>query len=281
MDEMLGTSGFYKGSSVLITGTAGTAKTTFVASFANQLCKDGKKCIFFAFEESEKQLLRNMKQVGIDLEPHITKGLLKIIASRPSLNGLEMHLLQIHKHVKNFEPDAIVIDPISNLITVGRFTEVQGMLTRLIDFLKVKGITAVFNALTTPKGNSLELTEEGISSLVDTWILVRDVEGLGERNRGIFIIKSRGMDHSNQVREFMITKHGIELLDIHVGPTGILTGSARLAYKMQEKDKAIEKQSREEKMSRELNRQKTMLESKIANMWLEFESIEEDLKKIS
>ncbi|MBC7391301.1 MAG: circadian clock protein KaiC [Opitutaceae bacterium] len=281
MDEMLGTGGFYKGSSILITGTAGTAKTTFVSSFANEICKSGKKCIFFAFEESEKQLLRNMKQVGIDLQPHIESGLLKIHASRPSLNGLELHLLKIHKHIKEFCPDAIVIDPISNLVTVGGFNEVQGMLTRLIDFLKVKGITAVFNALTTPKGSSLELTEEGISSLVDTWILVRDVEGIGERNRGIFIIKSRGMEHSNQVREFIITKNGIQLLDVNIGPTGILTGSARLAYQLEIKGKAIQKQLAEEKKERELARQRVILEAKIANMRLEFEAIEDELKKLN
>lgn len=280
MDEMLGLKGYYKGSSVLITGTAGTAKTTFVSSFANEICSQGKKCLFFAFEESEQQLIRNMDQVGIHLKPHIDKGLLKVYASRPSINGLEMHLLTIHKLIKEFTPDAVVIDPISNLVSVGNFNEVRGMLTRLIDFLKVRKITALFSALTTPTGNSLELTEEGISSLIDTWILVRDVEGLGERNRGIFIIKSRGMHHSNQVREFVITPNGIELLEVNVGPSGILTGSARLAYQMQEKGKALEQKREEEKKERELARQKAILEAKIANMRIEFESIEEELKKI-
>jgi circadian clock protein KaiC len=278
LDEMLGTKGFYKGSTVLITGTAGTTKTTFVSSFADSICKAKKKCLFFAFEESTNQLLRNMKQVGIDLKPHIDNGLLQIHASRPSVYGLEMHLINIHKFINEFKPDAVVIDPLSNLISVGGFSEVKAMLTRLIDYLKSNGITAVFNALTTPSGNSLELTEEGISSLVDTWILLRDVEGVGERNRGIFIIKSRGMNHSNQVREFVITNEGIKLLEVHVGPQGILTGSARMAYHLEEKGKALRKQLEIDKKNRELTRKKKILEATIAKLMTEFESMEEDLK---
>lgn len=281
LDEMLGKNGFYKGSTVLFTGTAGTAKTTFASSFANQTCNRNERCLFFAFEESEQQLLRNMKQVGLDLEPHIKKGLLKVYSSRPTLHGLEMHLVTIHKLIKEFKPDVVVIDPMSNLVSVGGLNEVRGMLTRLIDFLKVNKITAMLTALTIPTGNSLELTEEGISSLVDTWILVRDVEGLGERNRGIFVIKSRGMPHSNQVREFVITNQGVKLLDINVGPTGILTGSARLAYQMQQKDKVMAKQQEMEKKDRELARKRKILEASIENMRTEFESIEEELKQIN
>jgi circadian clock protein KaiC len=280
LDEMLGKQGFYKGSTILITGTAGTAKTTFSSSFVNETCKRNERCLFFAFEESEKQLLRNMNQVGLDLEPHIKKGLLKIHSSRPTLHGLEMHLVTIHKLIKQFKPDVVVIDPMSNLISVGGINEVRGMLTRLIDYLKVNQITAMLTALTIPTGNSLELTEEGISSLVDTWILVRDVEGIGERNRGIFVIKSRGMPHSNQVREFVITSQGVKLLDINVGPTGILTGSARLAYQMQQKDSAVAKQNEIDRKDRELARKRKILESSIENMRIEFESIEEELKQI-
>jgi circadian clock protein KaiC len=221
-----------------------------------------------------------MNQVGLDLEPHIKKGLLKIHSSRPTLHGLEMHLVTIHKLIKEFKPDVVVIDPMSNLISVGGINEVRGMLTRLIDYLKVNQITAMLTALTIPTGNSLELTEEGISSLVDTWILVRDVEGIGERNRGIFVIKSRGMPHSNQVREFVITSQGVKLLDINVGPTGILTGSARLAYQMQQKDSAVAKQNEIDRKDRELARKRKILESSIENMRIEFESIEEELKQI-
>jgi circadian clock protein KaiC len=280
LDEMLGKNGFYRGSTVLITGTAGTAKTTFASSFAYDTCKRKERCLFFAFEESEQQLLRNMKQVGLDLEPHIKKGLLKIYSSRPTLYGLEMHLVTIHKLIKSFKPDVVVIDPMSNLVSVGGLNEVRGMLTRLIDFLKVNKITALLTALTIPTGNSLELTEEGISSLVDTWVLVRDVEGIGERNRGIFVIKSRGMQHSNQVREFVITDQGIKLLDINIGPTGILTGSARLAYQMQQTSIALARQNEIDKKDRELARKRKILEASIENMRTEFESIEEELKQI-
>jgi circadian clock protein KaiC len=191
-----------------------------------------------------------------------------------------MHLVSIHKLIKEFQPDVVVIDPMSNLISVGGINEVRGMLTRLIDFLKVNKITAMLTALTIPTGNSLELTEEGISSLVDTWILVRDVEGIGERNRGIFVIKARGMNHSNQVREFMITNRGIKLLDVNIGPTGILTGSARMAYQMQQKNKATAKQNEIERKDRELSRKRKILEASIENMRTEFESIEEELRQI-
>lgn len=279
LDDMLGKKGFYKGSTVLITGTAGTAKTTFVSSFANETCKRHQKCLFFAFEESEQQLLRNMKQVNIDLAPHIESGLLKVHASRPSLNGLEMHLVTIHKLIEKFKPDVVIVDPLSNLISVGAMNEVRGMLTRLIDYLKVNQITAMFSALTIPTGPSLELTEEGVSSIVDTWIMVRDVEGVGERNRGVYIIKSRGMEHSNQVREFVITNEGIKLLDSKVGPTGILTGSARLAYQMKQKEKIEAEQNELARKERELDRKRRILESTIENLRTEFESTEEELKR--
>lgn len=279
LDEMLGKKGFYKGSTILVTGTAGTAKTTFVSSFANQTCKNNQRVLYFAFEESEQQLLRNMKQVNIDLAPHIESGLLKINASRPSLHGLEMHLVTIHKMIEGFRPDVVIVDPLSNLISVGAMNEVRGMLTRLIDYLKVNGITAMFSALTIPTGPSLELTEEGVSSVVDTWIMVRDVEGIGERNRGIYIIKSRGMDHSNQVREFVITPEGIKLLDSKVGPAGILTGSARLAYQIKQKEKHEAEREELERKERELERKRKILESTIENLRTEFESTEEELKR--
>lgn len=279
LDGMLGPKGFYKGSTILITGTSGTAKTSFVSSFANETCNRKKRCLYFAFEESEKQLIRNMEQIGIDLAPHIKNGLLKIQASRSSLHGLEMHLVAIHKLIEKFKPEVVIIDPLSNLISVGAMNEVRGMLTRLIDYLKVNGITAMFSALTVPTGHSLELTEEGVSSLVDTWIMVRDVEGIGELNRGVFVIKSRGMPHSNQVREFIITNEGIQLLDANVGPAGILTGSARLAYQMKQKAQVEEAQNEIERKGRELERKRKILESTIETLRTEFESTEEELER--
>ncbi|MBJ6108778.1 circadian clock protein KaiC [Hymenobacter sp. BT523] len=281
LDEMFGRRGFFVGSSVLVTGTAGTAKTTLAASFAQQICHEGKRCLFFAFEESPQQLMRNMASVGIGLENHVAEGRLRIEASRPTLNGLEQHLVTLHRLVKEFRPDAVVIDPITNLITVGNISEVRSMLTRLIDFLKVSGITAYFTALVNGGMGRAEMTEEGVSSLVDTWISVRDLEGVGERNRGLSILKSRGMAHSNQVREFIVTDSGIELLDVVLGPTGIVTGASRLTQQLEEHAQALAAQQEAERRDRELARRRRMLEANIANLRTEFESVEEELRQIS
>jgi circadian clock protein KaiC len=281
LDEMFGRRGFYRGSSVLITGTAGTAKTTIAAAFAHKTCLDGHRCLMFVFEESPQQLVRNMRSVGIDLAPFVAQGLLRIEASRPTLNGLERHLVTIHKLVKEFDPYAVVIDPITNLISVGNLSEVRSMLTRLIDFLKVSNITALFTALVNTGSGRAEMTEEGVSSLVDTWISVRDLEGIGERNRGLSILKSRGMAHSNQVREFIVTSHGIELLDVVLGPTGIVTGASRLTQQMQEHAETLAAQQEADRRDRELERRRRMLEANIANLRTEFESVEEELRQIS
>ncbi|MBD2724325.1 circadian clock protein KaiC [Hymenobacter armeniacus] len=281
LDEMFGRRGFFVGSSVLVTGTAGTAKTTLAASFAQQICQEGKRCLFFAFEESPQQLMRNMASVSIGLENHVAEGRLRIEASRPTLNGLEQHLVTLHRLVKEFRPDAVVIDPITNLITVGNLSEVRSMLTRLIDFLKVSGITAYFTALVNGGMGRAEMTEEGVSSLVDTWISVRDLEGVGERNRGLSILKSRGMAHSNQVREFIVTDGGIELLDVVLGPTGIVTGASRLTQQLEEHAQALAAQQEAERRDRELARRRRMLEANIANLRTEFESVEEELRQIS
>jgi circadian clock protein KaiC len=281
LDEMFGMRGFYHGSSVLVTGTAGTAKTTLAASFAHKVCQDGKRCLMFVFEESPQQLIRNMRSVGIDLAPFVEQGLLRIEASRPTLNGLERHLVTIHKLVKEFDPYAVVIDPITNLISVGNLSEVRSMLTRLIDFLKVNTITAFFTALVNTAMGRSEMTEEGVSSLVDTWVSVRDLEGVGERNRGLSILKSRGMAHSNQVREFLVTEKGIELLDVVIGPTGIVTGASRLTQQLQEHAQDLAARQEAERRDRELERRRRMLEANIANLRTEFESVEEELRQIN
>jgi circadian clock protein KaiC len=281
LDDMFGLRGYYEGSSVLITGTAGTAKTTLAAGFAEKICQSGGRCVFFAFEESPAQLLRNMASVNINLKEHVDAGCLLIEASRPTLNGLEQHLVTLHRLVKEFKPTAVVIDPITNLITVGNVNEVRSMLTRLIDFLKVNGITALFTALVNGRGFQQEMTDEGVSSLVDTWISVRDLEGVGERNRGLSILKSRGMAHSNQVREFIVTPHGIELLDVVLGPTGIVTGASRLTQQMKEHAEVLAAQQETDRRDRELERRRRMLEANIANLRTEFESVEEELRQIS
>ncbi|HEX9979441.1 MAG TPA: circadian clock protein KaiC [Flavobacterium sp.] len=278
LDSMFDRGGFYRGSNILVSGTAGTAKTTIACYFANEQCTQKQKVIYFAFEESPQQLIRNMKSIGIDLEQHVKNGFLMIQSARPSLNGLELHLLTLRKLIKEFNPDCVIIDPISNLITVGTQHEVRSMLVRLIDMLKLNNITALFTSLSKPSDFSRpELAEESVSSLIDTWITVRDMEGIGERNRGIFIIKSRGMGHSNQVREFIITGHGIELLDVELGPDGILTGMARKSNQINTNLSRLKLKSELERKDREIARKRKVLEANIEALKNEFGSVEEEL----
>ena len=240
LDEMLAGQGFFKGSSILVSGTAGTGKTSIAASFINASCMRGERCIFFAFEESPEQIVRNMRSIGIDLGKHVKNGLLKFHASRPTIYGLEMHLVVIYKLIKQFRPKAIVLDPITNLVTVGDVNEVKLILIRLIDFLQREQITVMFTALTF-NNESNGQPDEGVSSLVDAWLKVRDLEFNGERNRTVYIMKSRGMKNSNKVREFLITNKGVKLVDIVTGPQGVLTGSAREDYQLQMKEKSTTK----------------------------------------
>jgi circadian clock protein KaiC len=278
LDEMFDRGGFYRGSNILISGTAGTAKTTIASYFANEQCLKKERTVYFAFEESPQQLIRNMRSVGIDLEKHVKKGYLQIHSSRPSLNGLELHLLTLRKLIKEFKPTTVVIDPISNLITVGSDQEVRSMLVRLIDMLKVNNITALLTSLSKQReGARPDLSEDSISSLVDTWINVRDMEGVGERNRGIFIIKARGLAHSNQVREFVITAEGLKLLDVELGPDGVLTGGARKSHKFNKQINELKLQNELDRKDREISRKRKVLEANIEALRNEFESVQEEL----
>ncbi|WP_183565028.1 circadian clock protein KaiC [Mucilaginibacter sp. SP1R1] len=279
LDEMLGGKGFFKGSSILVSGTAGTGKTSIAAYFANETCQQKKKCLYFAFEESPKQIIRNMGSINVDLQKHVDSGLLQFYASRPTLYGLEMHLVSMYKNIKKFKPEAVILDPITNLITVGSVSEVKSMLVRLIDFLQEEQITVMFTALSLNTIVS-EQTDEGVSSLVDAWLLVRDIEYNGERNRGMYIMKSRGMKHSNQVREFIITDKGLDLVDVYLGPEGVLTGSAREAQKLKEKTGVALRDFAVTRKDKEIIRKRKMLESKISSLQAEFESTEEELNKI-
>jgi circadian clock protein KaiC len=273
LDVMFGGKGIYRGSSLLVTGPAGTGKTSIAASFANETCNKKERCLYFAFEESADQIIRNIRSIGIDLSKHVKSGLLQFHAARPTMYGLEMHLVQVTKLVREFKPKTVVIDPITNLITVGTATEVQSILNRLLDFLQVSGITAVFTGLTP----SHRQDDENISSLVDTWINVRDIEMNGERNRGLYIMKSRGIKHSNQVREFLITDDGLVLQDVYLGPDGVLTGSSREAHKLQmEADWQIQ-QDLLSKNEKELKRKEKELEFKIQALKNEFESFKDNL----
>src|SRR5262249_30182913 len=199
------------------------------------------RCLYLAFEESSAQLVRNMRSIGVDLEPYLKKGNLRLHASRPSYLGLEAHLVQIHKMVSDFKPEVVIIDPISNFTTGGNYDEAQAMLLRIIDFLKERGTTALLTHLTASK-SAFEATDIGISSLIDTWILLRDIELGGERNRGLYVLKSRGMHHSNQIREFLISDRGIMLQDVYVGREGVLTGSMRVAQEAREREAAVARQ---------------------------------------
>ncbi|RYZ39192.1 MAG: circadian clock protein KaiC, partial [Sphingobacteriales bacterium] len=229
LDQMLGNGGYFEGSSILVSGFSGTGKSSIAASFANKTCQEGKKCLFFAFEESPDQILRNMKSVNLDLAAHCDKKLLQIRSVSPTVYGLEMHLVAMHKAVAGFKPDVVIVDPITNLRTVANCREVKAMLTRLIFFLKSEGITAMFTS-EIKTSDDVDPEDESISSLCDTWLMVRDIEANGERNRGLFVMKSRGMHHTNKVREFIISNDGIHLVPVATDKNGnVLVGSAREA----------------------------------------------------
>lgn len=277
LDTMLNGGGYYKGSSVLVTGSAGTGKSSIAAKFADSTCQNGNKCLYLAFEESPKQIIRNMKSISIDLEQWANKGLLKFHATRPTLYGLEIHLVTIYKLVNEFEPDVVIIDPISNLINVGSPDEVKSILMRLNDFLKSKQITALSTSLSLR--GKVE-TDVGISSLMDTWINLRSKESNGERNRTIDIIKSRGMAHSNQMREFLLTDDGIKLEDVYLGPAGMLTGSARVSQIALERSQKLIRQQEIERKRREIERKHSSVEAQIAEIRTKFEAEEEELERM-
>jgi circadian clock protein KaiC len=262
LDAMLEGKGYYRGSSVLVSGTSGSGKSSTAAHFAEQTCREGKRCLYVAFEESQQQAVRNMSSIGIELGTHIKSGLLRFEAWRPTQNGLEMHLLRIHKLVEEHQPDAVIIDPVTNL-TVGTTNELHSTLMRLIDFLKSRGTTALLVSLTAGKDKDLEQTEVGISSLIDTWIFLRDVELNGERNRCLYVLKSRGMAHSNQVREFVMSKEGVRLLPVYVGAGTVLTGSARLSQEARERAEEQSREQQTEQKRKDLERRRAAVEAQI------------------
>lgn len=279
LDDMLEGEGYFRGSSVLVSGTAGTGKTTLATSFADATCRRGEKCLYIAFEESLGQLSRNMRSVGFELNPWIKKGLLIHRAWRPSQYGMEMHLLRIHKLIEQFQPKAVVIDPVTNLISGSTAKDVQAMLTRLLDFLKMRKVTALFTSLTAA-GESLEHTNLAISSLIDTWVLLRDIELNGERNRAVYLVKSRGMAHSNQLREFVMGKNGIRLIPAYVGVGGVLTGSSRLAQQAKEKSEMLSREQEIERQKVELDRQRQALQVQIAALQSESVAKEHQMKRL-
>ncbi|HVK70577.1 MAG TPA: circadian clock protein KaiC [Polyangium sp.] len=276
LDVMLDGKGIYRGSSVLVSGTPGTGKSSLAAHVVHSACRRGERCLYFAFEESQGQFVRNMRSIGVDLQPWIDQGRLLFHATRPTLVGLEMHLANIHRLVESFEPTVVVIDPVTNFSMVASEFEVRAMLMRLVDFLKSREVTTIFTSLTA-YGSALEGADVGISSLMDTWLLVQYLEGSGERNRGLYVLKSRGMAHSNQVREFHMGSNGIDLLDVYVGPAGVLTGSARQAQEAREHADTVARQQEIERKQRDLARKRAQVEAQILALRAEFEAEEQEV----
>jgi circadian clock protein KaiC len=280
LDTMLGGKGYFRGSTILVSGTAGTGKTSVAAHFVDAACQRGERSVFFAFEESPSQIIRNMRSIGIDLQQWVGKGLLHFYAEWPTVYGLEAHLASMEKIIDLFKPKVVIVDPVTNLISVGSEADVKAMLIRLLDRMKSNQTTALFTTLT-GGGGSLELTEVGTSSLTDTRLLLRDIEIGGERNRTMYILKSRGMAHSNQIREFLLTDKGVDLLDVYVGPSGMLTGSARISQESQEKDIELAHQQEIERKKLNLEIKCKALEAQIASLRAQFQAEEQELKKLT
>jgi circadian clock protein KaiC len=279
LDQMLEGKGVYRGASILISGTAGTGKTTITAHFVDAACRRGESCLYFAFEESPDQIVRNLRSVGIDLQQWVDGGLLRIHANRPSIYGLETHLTTMYREVRDFNPRLVALDPITSFIQGETTSDAEAMLIRLIDFLKGSEITSVFTSLT-HAGSPREQSEVGVSSLIDTWLVLKEIEQQGERNRGLYVIKSRGMSHSDQIREFRLTSEGIQLREAYIGPEGVLTGSARLAQEAREEAARIRRQEETERKRRFLERKRLALDAQITALRLEFEAEEQEAQRL-
>ena len=275
LDTMLGGEGYYRGRSILVSGTAGTGKSSLASLFADAACQRGERVLYLAMEESQDQVIRNMLSIGLNLSPWVEQDLLRFHAARPTLCGLEMHLAIMHNLVNEFQPAVIVMDPITNLATVATQAEVKSVLMRLVDFFKNKKITTLFTNLAHP--GETEITESGVSSLMDTWILLSNPEFQGERNRNLFILKSRGMAHSNQVREFLITDQGLELMDVYLGAGGVLTGAARVQQESRERAQQAAAALELERRQRLLEQKRKSLEAQIAALEVELAGEEADL----
>jgi len=278
LDNMLSDEGYYRGSTILISGAAGTGKTSFAARYVDAACGRGEKCLYFAFEENENQIIRNMSSVGLDLKKWVDEGLLKFHITRPAMHGIEMHLVTMGDEASRFNPENVVIDPMTDFTMVGDGREVKSLLTRLIDLLKSRGITVMMTDLI--KGDIRpESPETYISSLIDTWILLRNMEYNGERSRGLTILKSRGMSHSNQIREFVLSDEGITLINPYIGSEGVFMGSAKTVQEAKDNARLLN-------MQREIRHRRDLIEEKLAEyeaklnaLKAQYKAEEIDLKK--
>jgi circadian clock protein KaiC len=270
LDDMLEGKGFYRGTTVLVSGTAGTGKTTLAMQFADAACRRGETCLYIGLEESLDQVTRNSLSIGLDIRPWVEKGLLQHRAWRPSQYGMEMHLLRIQKLVDELKPANVVVDPVTDFASGSTETAVHAMMIRMVDFLKQNGITAILTNLIKGGQKSLEETEQGISTFVDTWILLRDIEQSGERNRCIYVLKARGIAHSNQLREYTMTSEGIRLQPAYVGPGGVFTGSARRAQEARDRGQQVERWQETDRRRQALERKRNAVEAKVAALRAEF-----------
>lgn len=271
LDRMLGGQGYFRGSTVLVSGSVGSGKTSLANHFVEAACLRGERSLYLSFEESESQIIRNMRSIGISLAGWTRKGLLHFRTVRPTTYGLETHLAQVFRWIDEVNPRVVVLDPITDLEAAGSRTDVSVTLMRLVDYLKSRQITALLTSLTTFNGDA-EKAETGISSLIDTWILLRNLEVSGERNRVLYIVKSRGMSHSNQVREFMMTNRGVRLKDVYLSARGVLTGSARVAHEAREASEVLARRQETERKQYSLERKRAALEARIAVLKAEFEA---------
>ena len=268
LDTMLGGKGFYRGSSILLSGTAGTGKTSVAATFADATCRCGERCLYFSFQESPSQIMRNVGTIGLDFQQWVTKGKLSLQSVRPFAHGLETHLARKIQAITEFAPQVVIIDSVSGLDTTGTPLEVKAALMRLLDWMKLKGITTMLTE--TMGGSALERTDAALASLVDAWVVLRDLETNGERNRGLHVLKSRGMGHSNQVREFMVTDGGIRLTDVYIGPSGMLTGSARVQQEGRERAERVTLSEEAERQQLALECKRAALDAQVAALRAEF-----------
>ncbi len=280
LDAMLSGQGFFRGSSILLTGTPGTGKTIISCSFAQAAARRGEKVLYFSFEESPNQIMRNVHSIGLRLEPLVKRGLLRFHSARPSLYGLEMHLATMFKEIATFKPDVVIVDPITSLMDSGTSSESKAMVTRLIDYLKAGQITSLFTSLT-QGGHVLQQSEAAMSSLMDSWLLLQDFEGNGERNRVLYVLKARGMAHSNQIREFLISDRGVDLVDAYIGASGVLTGSARAAQGALEKAAVLAAQQEAAQLKREVDRKRIALDRQISGLRSDYETEAVELRRIA
>ena len=263
LDMMLGGAGVYRGSSLLISGTPGTGKSSIAAAFVDAACARGERAILFAYEESRNQLVRNMQSIGIKLQRWIDKGLLQIEATRPTLQGLEQHLVHMYNLVSEFKPSVVAVDPISNLTSHQNDADLSLTLMRLIDFLKTQGITALFTSLNAESANTPG-SQLGVSSLMDSWLWLNNIAFNGERTRTLQVLKSRGMPHSNQVREFVFSNHGVDLIDVYMFGDQVLTGTARVVHEAQVQATSALRERDHERRMRDLTDRRKAVDAQIA-----------------